>query len=77
MGCASRWLASAHKSLAIQDWPPLPFAARIQTATIGRTKGSAAFTPVIDRRIQRKKMTAGDDRTIAAHSKIADSSTGP
>jgi hypothetical protein len=41
------------------------------------SKGSAAFTPVIVRRIQRKKMTAGDDRTIAARSKIADSSTGP
>jgi hypothetical protein len=41
------------------------------------SKGSAAFTPVLVRPIQRKKMTAGDDRTIAARSKLADSSTGP
>jgi hypothetical protein len=43
----------------------------------GGSKGSGSFTPLIVRRIQRKKMTAGDDRTIAARSKIADSSTGP
>jgi hypothetical protein len=41
------------------------------------SKGSAAFTPVMVRRIQRKKITVGDDRTIAARGKIADSSTGP
>jgi hypothetical protein len=48
-----------------------------QVGFSGIERQRAVFTPVMVRRIQRKKITVGDDRTIAARGKIADSSTGP